>query len=300
MSLKLNNIIFVKKAKKIHGEFFDYSRVNYEGTLIKVEIGCPEHGYFLQTPNSHLRGRRCPKCYGNIKYNNDTFIEKCEEIWGKELYEKYDLSLVDYKGNKNPIIIFCKKHGIFKQKPNEFLHKHGCKICGGTYISNTNEFVSKANIVHNFKFDYSKSVYKNAHTKLIIKCEYHGDFLQKPYSHLDGCGCPICKSSKGEIRIKNFLDNNKIEYEYNFSFKKCKYKYSLPFDFYIKDKNICIEYDGIQHENIIEYFGGVEKYKERLIRDNIKNDFCKNENINLLRISYKNVNNVEKILKTVF
>jgi len=297
---KMNKDSFIEKSIKIHKYEYDYSDVNYKNTSTKVIIKCKIHGPFEQTPNCHLIGRGCPKCYGNIKYTNETFIEKCVKIWGDSVNDKYDFSKIDYKNNKIPIKIICKKHGEFYQRPDEFLHKHGCDICGGTSKSCTKEFVKKSKIIHNEDYDYSKVSYKDSHTKIEIGCKKHGFFKQQPNGHLNGNGCPICKLSKGEIRIKNFLNDNSINYFHQKTFDNCKYKLDLVFDFYLPEYKTCIEYDGIQHNESVEYFGGEKSLELNRIKDNIKNEYCKNNNMNLLRISYNKFKNIEEILKMTF
>lgn len=284
MPNKLNNDIFIKKSIKIHNNFYDYSKINYYNYNIKVEIGCPIHGYFFQSPNCHLKGQG--------KYTNEEFINKAKFIYG----DKYDFDLVNYKGNKNKVKLICKNHGIFEQRPDMLLQGHGCLKCSGREISNTIDFIKKSNLIHDNLYDYSKSNYVNAHTKLIIRCEKHGDFLQKPNSHLSGCGCPICKLSKGEMKIKNFLDKYEIKNYSQHEFKN----FGMPFDFYIPSKNYCIEYDGIQHYTPIKLWGGENGHKNQLIRDQLKNKFCDDNNIKLLRISYTDFDKIDNILKMTF
>jgi hypothetical protein len=298
---KMNNDSFIAKSIKVHGYEYDYSEVDYKNTSTKVIIKCKKHGPFEQTPNCHLRGRRCPKCYGNIKYTKDTFIQKCEEIYGSNVYDKYDFSLVEYRDNKTKVKIICKKHnGVFEQRPDMFLQKHGCDFCGGTFKSSTKDFVEKSNIKHNFEYDYSHVIYKNAHTKVEIGCQKHGWFSQKAHSHLRGDGCPFCNSSKGEIKIKKFLDKYNIIFEPQKKFNGCKFKNTLPFDFYLPEHKTCIEFDGVQHYKIVEHFGGNQSFKLNKIKDNIKNKFCKENGINLIRISYEEIDEIEDILKMTF
>lgn len=302
MPIKMNNESFIEKAIKIHGYEWDYSLVDYVNTSTKIKIICKKHGIFEQTPNCHLRKRRCPKCHGNMKYTNKTFIEKCEKIWGPKLYKKYDLSLIKYKDNKSPIKIFCKIHNdFFEQRPDMFLQKHGCDFCGGTFKLTTEDFIKKSKLIHGDSIDYSLVDYKGAHIKVKLICQKHQhEFKQKPYRHLSGCGCPICKLSIGEKKIKNYLDNNKIYYISQHTFENCKYKNSLPFDFYLPKYKTCIEFDGIQHYKIVEHFGGKNTLELNKIKDNIKNNYCKINNIKLIRIPYNKIDEIENILKTSF
>lgn len=94
------------------------------------------------------------------------------------------------------------------------------------------------------------------------------------------------------------MDTNRVKYEFNKSFDGCVYKNKLRFDFYLPDYNICIEYDGKQHFESIDWFGGKNSFLENQIRDKIKNEWCVENNINLIRISYKD--NIEDKLKQIF
>lgn len=123
---KSNKDDFINKANFIHNNRYDYSLVNYISSNIKVNIVCPSHGIFEQTPNNHLTGQRCPVCYPQkIKKTNEFFIDECRYIHG----DKYDYSLVEYINSKIKIKIICKKHGVFEQRPNSHLLGQGCPNC---------------------------------------------------------------------------------------------------------------------------------------------------------------------------
>ena len=121
----------INKFIKIHGDKYDYSSVKYVKTTEKVNIVCPEHGIFQQTPQAHLKGQGCPHC-GKMKksisktYTNDEFIEKAKMIHG----DTYDYSKVDYINNKEKVIVICPIHGEFVIEPNAHLQGRGCSICG--------------------------------------------------------------------------------------------------------------------------------------------------------------------------
>ena len=153
------------------------------------------------------------------------------------------------------------------------------------------EFIKRAREVHGDKYDYSKVEYVNANSKVCIICSEHGEFWQKPASHLLGCGCPYCKNSYLENEISILLKENKIIYEQEKTFEWLRDKGRLYLDFYLPDYNILIEYDGQQHFKIS--FGQDEnKLIEQKKYDKIKNEWCKNNNIPLKRISYKDLKNL--------
>lgn len=160
----------------------------------------------------------------------------------------------------------------------------------------TDEFINHSNKIHNNKYDYSLTKYKSAHKKVKIICPEHGEFEQTPNSHLRGNGCVKCKTniSKGEQKIIDWLKEHNIKYVPQHTFPDCKYKKLLPFDFYLPEYNMCIEYQGSQHYRISECWGGEEKLKLVQLRDKIKTNYCKDNNIKLLRIKY-NENIVKKL-----
>ena len=111
-------------------------------------------------------------------------------------------------------------------------------------------------------------------------------FLQQVNAHLNGQGCMSCKTSKGEVFIKDFLIKNCISFIQQYKFDDCRDKKQLSFDFYLKNLNICIEFNGKQHYEPIEYFGGINSLKSQIKRDLIKREYCENNNILLIIIRY--------------
>jgi very-short-patch-repair endonuclease len=231
-----------------------------------------------------LKGHGCFKCAnGN---DLDTFIKKAKTIYGNN---KYDYSKVKYFNINTDVTIVCKIHGDFIIKPYHFLYeKNGCIYCSTNTYKDLSFFENDANKIHNFKYKYSIINNLNKNSYINITCPYHGKFKQRIRSHIyDKCGCPICNESKGEKEISIFLDRIKIKYIRQFKFDDCRNINKLPFDFYLPDLNICIEYDGEQHFNSINYFGGNERYEFIKINDSIKNKYCIDNEIKLIRISYK-------------
>lgn len=271
---------FIKKAKNIHGNKYDYSLVIYINNHTKIKIVCPNHGVFFQKPKNHLIGNICGKCRGLYTTLN-SFIEKAKNIHGN----KYDYSSVLFKNLTTKITIICNKHGKFNQLPNAHINGQGCPKCCGLFKT-TDDFILEAKKIHGDKYDYSKINYINSYNKLDILCKIHNIFKQSGNDHLQGKGCPICKESKGEKKIREYLIKNNIKYIQEYKFKDCKNVQSLPFDFYLPDYNVCIEYDGIQHFKPINRFGGENGYFKLKFNDNIKTHYCFNMNIKLIRIKY--------------
>ena len=297
MGKKLTTEDFIKRSKKVHGDKYDYSLVNYISSKIKIKIKiiCKKHGEFKQIPDDHLNGSGCAKCSKNYKYTTEEFIKKLKEVHGN----KYDYSLVNYKNSETNIIIICKKHGEFKQSAWHHLNGSNCPECSNVKKHTTESFIKKSKKVHNGKYNYSLVKYMNNYTKVKIICPKHGEFEQIPKHHLNGVGCKSCNESKGEKIISKLLTEKNITYEREKTFKKCKSKLKLlQFDFYLSKSNTCIEFDGIQHFKPIEWFGGIDAFNKRKKYDKIKDNFCKENNINLIRIRYdENVNDKLGFLK---
>ena len=290
---------FIEKAEKIHKNKYDYSLVKYIKSSNKIKVICKTHGVFEQIAQNHLSGQGCSKCSGNINLTTNDFIEKAEKIHDK----KYDYSLVKYKNIKTKIEIICNKHGIFLQKPAEHINqKQGCPKCAGVG-RNTKDFILDANEKHNDKYDYSKTCYEKHNKDITINCPIHGEFKQKPYIHLMGSGCQKCSESKGERKIVLFLEKNNIVFEKQKTFTGCSNNNTnrlLKFDFYLPKLNLCIEYDGEYHyEPWRMYFDKDTAYKKHVelkMRDEIKTNYCKKQKINLLRIPYFKIKNIEEII----
>lgn len=208
---------FADKANKVHNNFYDYSKTIYIDSIVKITIICPIHGYFEQTPPNHLTGYGCRQCATErntelkISKSRKGFVEKANIVHNNY----YDYSKITYVSAITPIIIICQIHGEFSQTPHQHLSGGGCQKCGGSLPLTIDLFIEKSNKVHNFKYIYSKSIFVNTKTKLVITCKDHGDFKQSPEHHFEGKGCPACAKiiSKPEIAWLNsfniFLEKQK-------------------------------------------------------------------------------------------
>lgn len=310
---KITTEEFVSRSNIIHNYKFDYSLVNIHSSIQKIDIICPHHGIFNQHVSSHLSGTDCPACKNVKKLSTEEFIKR-----GNEKYNfKFDYSLVIYKKNSIKVSIICPEHGIFYQRPNDHLSPkaiHACPKCSDLSMNNNRNnrltleiFKFRSEEIHGKeKYLYDKTKFLNVNTKVVITCIIHGDFKQIPTNHLKGYGCPKCKISTGELPIKIFLEQNNIKYIFQKKFDDCKNPNTnkkLPFDFYLPDYNCCIEFDGQQH--FIPYSFGSDKSEEKKLknlqiikhRDNIKNIYCQNQNLKLIRIPYYDGDKINQILK---
>lgn len=141
--------------------------------------------------------------------------------------------------------------------------------------------------------------YQNNNTKILVRHNVCGNEYLVTWGNLQsGQRCPRCSESKGEKRISNLLESLNIKHTAQKRFPECKHKKTLPFDFYIHNKNtkLLIEFDGMQHYEPIKHFGGEKAFKDTQLRDSIKNKFAQDNNLPLLRISYLEEEDVENIV----
>jgi hypothetical protein len=239
------------------------------------------------------------------KLTQEQFINKAKDKHNNY----YDYSLVNYTNATTKVQIICPKHGIFEQQPNNHLFGQRCIKCMGDNVRKARKFSVENWIdifkkTHNDRYDYSLVKKFNGSgmlNKVIIICPKHGEFLMRPQSHSKGVNCPHCNISKGEDEIEKYLIKNKIKYTTQYTFIDCinpKTSKKLPFDFYLPNTNIIIEYQGEQHYKKTGYFekraGGLEGLQ---YRDNLKREYCQNNGIKFIEISYKDFNNIKQILK---
>jgi serine protease inhibitor ecotin len=219
MSRKLTKKEFVEKAIKKHGEWYDYSKVDYVNNRTKVLIICPDHGGFWQTPHDHLSGCGCPYCANNnIQLTKEEFVEKAIKKYG----EWYDYSKVEYVNSKTKILIICPDHGEFWQTPHSHLNGHGCPKCAKRYNYTTPEWVEKSILVHGDWYDYSKVDYVNNYTKVCIICPDHGEFWQRPGHHLKGQGCPYC-SGVAKLTKEEFVERSILVHDIFYDYSRVEY-----------------------------------------------------------------------------
>jgi len=302
---RINNHLefFIEKAKNIHNDVYDYSQITeYKGVMKKYPVKCPKHGIWEVSLDNHINKKSmCPKCKGKSM----SYLEKIDtahQIHNK----KYDYSLITQNFNSDQKVpIICTEHGVFEQLWTNHVHQmHGCPKCNQCgkkplTVEEIKEKIYSLNTGYEYDWDTYVSYYDN---RFKIKCPTHGWFTQQVSNHLMGQKCPGCKESRGEETIRLWLDNKNISYITQKTFDLCRNpqtNFLLRFDFYIPHLNSCIEYDGQFHFKPVKFFGGDDSYKKQLFLDNVKNEFCKNNNINLIRISYIQFNDIETILNNI-
>ena len=280
MSKKKTKEEFIQEARKVHGNKYNYSKVEYANSHVKVCIICLAHGEFWQTPDNHLHVHGCPFCGKRFDYDTESFIGKAAKVHKN----KYDYSKVKYVTNKNKVCIICYKHGEFWKRADKHLQGQGCPKCAieeshEKQKLSIEEFIERAKKIHGDKYDYSKVEYINSNIKVCIICPTHGEFWQRPIDHLNGCGCWKCRQSVLEKNILEKLLENDIKYEYN-SFPS--FLNGLQLDFYFPQYNIAIECQGIQHFVENHFYEPLEVVQER---DKRKRKLCEENGVKLLYYS---------------
>lgn len=226
--------------------------------------------------------------------------------------DKYDLSKVVYKGNAIKVEVICKKHGSFFCTPNNLVNGTGCYYCAKELVGskNTISFEDCLQMIQenqgDIPYTLEESTYRGTSKPMKMFCPTHGTFSRKPiYLISTPYGCPKChegRVSLGEKKVLSILENFGFFVTKEFRFRDCQNVYTLPFDFAVfsdkEKKNMVslVEYDGKQHYEPIAFFKNASledkinnlRYNQQ--NDSIKNDFCKERNIPLIRVRYDEKN----------
>jgi len=188
---------FIRKAIAIHGDRYDYSKVNYKRAIDKVAIICAKHGEYSQQPSVHLQGRGCRSC-GFERVSTADFIKNAQKVHG----ERYDYSKSHFVKSIVTTTVTCKIHGDFQISPNQHQNGSGCPTCSKLErgkkkaASARDAFLEKAKAVHGDAIDFTKTEYITAKEKAIFICPTHGEWEARPDNILHGKGCPGCRRQK--------------------------------------------------------------------------------------------------------
>lgn len=239
MGSKITTTLFIERANTKFNYLYDYTKAVYVQMHSKVEIICNIHGSFFKTPAHHLSGQGCPACsrqkelerIKNLAFSTQAFIDKATVVHGS-LYCYDDVEYINYV---TKVKIFCKKHNcIFLQAPAIHLSGKGCPRCGKEKAIDKNsftkdEFILKANQVHNYKYDYILEDFCGIKSNINIFCRIHQKcFTQLASNHLSGSGCPSCGQERTVADKKYTIDEfinicNKIHQNY-YNYSKVEYK----------------------------------------------------------------------------
>lgn len=281
-NIKKSHDLYVEELSKINpnveviGEYIN----NKTKILHRCRIdGCE----WYAAPSNMLNGKGCPVCSGKKKRTHDEYVEEITKL-------NPNIEVVgEYIDCNTKILHRCKIDGCeWYATPNNILRGKGCPKCSGNKKKSHEEYVDDVYSIN--KNIEVLGTYINAQTPILHRCKICGcEWYATPNAILSGTGCPKCKTSKGEKNISLWLDKMDISYEQQKSFQDCKDVKSLPFDFYLPECNICIEYQGQQHYYPVDYFGGEERFKLQQKHDNIKREYCQKNNIFLFEIPYYSV-----------
>ena len=213
----LSKDVVIAQFREVHGDKYDYSKVEYEKGTSKVIIICPEHGGFLKSPAKHKSGQGCNKCLIRPKRTTAEVVTKLIDVHG----DLYDYSKVKYISSRDKITVICTTHGEFSPTYSNHLKGSGCPRCTGFNLS-AEDHIAHFKEIHGDKYDYSKTVYTGHDSTMIITCPEHGDFEQKGGAHRHGKGCNKCNGHRlsNQERISGFIAVHGDLYDYS----KVKYK----------------------------------------------------------------------------
>lgn len=266
----------------------------YKNNRTHIDVQC-QNGHIYGVKFSNFKtGYRCRKCSGCEKYTYEyvkSFIEN----------NGYTLLSDKYMGSKQKLLIKCNLNHIYE---TTFIHFHlrnqRCATCFNINNRLTYSYV-KDFVESELGYSLISKEYNGYSEKIEVQCNKKHIYSVCFHKFKNGRRCPYCKTSKNEKKIKDFLINNNIEYIQQYKIKDCKNKFVLRFDFGIIDENkkvkCLIEYDGEFHYN---QFFQKQNLKNIQENDKIKNQYCKNNNIVLIRIPYWQRDRIEEILLNRF
>lgn len=234
---------------------------------------------------------------------NEEFLKEVHELVG----DKY-LFLEEYKTTHVKLKVSHVECGYeYSVSPANFLSGYRCPKCSRKSVSSKQTRPAKDIFNHlsnnDFEFIEFPYGYDNDKSKVTVKCPNNHISTKSVVAVMHHLGCPKCRSSKGENKIREILSEMNIKFEEQYRFDDCRYKYPLPFDFAVfnKDDNIqfLIEYDGEQHYTPYRTKDGNLKLEEVKRNDNIKSRYCLINDIKLIRIPYWDFSNIQAILLNV-
>ncbi|MTK12107.1 MAG: DUF2726 domain-containing protein [Clostridiaceae bacterium] len=281
--------------------------INWTSKLsLKCECGNTFEASFKEFKGRKDRNyskRQCNDCGKKVRVEKRT---KTQEQFCKEVYKtvKDEYEIAGKYINANTKIKF--KHSIcgseFLMFPNDFLRGQRCPNCYGTPLKTIEQY--KKDVFKLYKDEYSiLGEYKGNKIKIQTKHNKCGHVWNiTPNALLRGYGCPKCASSKGEARIREYLVMSGITFIEQYRVSGCKDELPLPFDFAVfksNKLNALIEYQGEQHYKPMRFRNADKKFEKTMLHDKIKEDYCKENNIKLIKIPYTENDKIEITLSTL-
>ena len=308
MAKKLSNEEFKKRLSDVYGK--EYVNIQeYENKRTKIKFRHNKcNTEFEALPFDLIRGlKKCPKC---MREKLRTINLKPREEFNKEFVEasngEYEL-LSEYEGSKNKITV---KHNvcdyIFEVTPGNFINRGSrCPKCSGNKKKTTIEFSNEVLDISEGEYEVASDYLGNHKPIMLFHNECKSYYKTTPNKFLQGHRCTSCNESRGEAKIRNVLTKYKFNFSKQYRFSDCRgEKYPLPFDFAVFECGklaYLIEYDGEQHFKPINFNGineaeSLKVFNKCKHNDNIKDKYCKENNINLIRIPYFEFDNIENII----
>lgn len=289
-SEKKTTDVFRNELKIKYGNEFELLS-EYINNAAKVTVKHNKCGNEFDIKPTHLLEKsRCAYCSGNFKKNS-------KNINNELLTTNSNVTIIgEIIGMNKQVKCKCNLGHEFYSIPSNLIKGHGCSICAGNSKHTMETLENKLKLkLHD---DSYKIISISKYEKVKVFHNKCGNIYETSKDSIRaGSGCSKCSASKGEIRIRKILNSMNIEYIEQYKFEKCINIRSLPFDFYIPKLNTCIEYDGEGHYKPFKYKNALDKLKKTKINDNIKDEFCKNNSIKLIRIPYYDFDKIEDILK---
>lgn len=276
---------------------------NYYNNKTKIEVKCKicDH-IWSPRAESLLHNHGCPKCSRRYKRTNEEFVMEIKS-------KNPDIEILsEFKNISEKVNVRCTRCGKeWRAIPNHLLRGVGCSNCrsissGAARRKTHDDFLKQMQIVNSSIEIISEYEYSLRHVK--CRCKKCGNIWEaKPANLLNNHGCPKCNESKGEKRIREYLENHNIHFEVQ---KKFDDLYGvnggmLSYDFYLPNQNLLIEFQGMQHETPVNFGGhGYQCAKNRfdiqIKHDEIKRNYAESHNINFFEIWHYDFDNIEKHL----
>lgn len=277
---------FLEEMESMYGREYDVLE-DYRGSMTPINFRHRTCGTTLtKTPNAILSGHRCFSCFGNKRKTTAEYAQYVREVSDGE----YELigEYINVATKTEFKHVACGNE--YSTAPSVFNSGKRCPNCHSRRRRTTPEFIELLADVHGQEMTVL-SPYINTHAPVLIHHEKCGQtFTPTPSAILKGHGCPHCISSSGEKAVAKVLDELCMKYKHEVGLPGCVHKRQLFFDFVVYGKNddilLIIEYDGRQHFEAIDYFGGEDRFVITQKTDAIKNAYCEQRNLPLLRIRH--------------
>jgi hypothetical protein len=269
---------FLKMAQGIHGYKYNYDnvpeKITYKDKIV-VEFGGV---FYEQTVAKHLMGR-CPEKVTKSK-EKEEFIRQSKEVWGN----RYDYSSLEYNSLNKKIKIFDRQRNTFVEQVAA-LHVNGHEA----KKLDTAEFIEISQIISDFAYTYDKCIYSNKTTNVTITCPIHGDFIVKPFNHINyGSVCRKCFLHLFNKSIISLLSKDKISFIQQYKFSTNEEMASYPFDFYLPSFRMCLDFEPVRFNPI--------SYERIKAISEVKQSYCEENFIDLIRIRYDRIDSISDIL----